>query len=232
MSNEIHNRLYKVRQRIAAAAYRVGRNPEDITLIAVTKTVDTEAIWNIYKLGIRDVGENRVQEFRAKYAKVPAALRWHFIGHLQRNKVKHLVGRIFLLHSLDRMSLAEEISRRAMKQQAVVRSLVQVNVSGETTKSGLAPDEVPSFCKEVAGLPGLQVEGLMTIAPYGPSEQARPVFRELKELARKVDDEAGVTMRYLSMGMSNDFEVAVEEGANILRIGTAIFGPRKSKEGL
>jgi len=221
--------LNRVRERIRAAALRAGRRPEEIKLVAVTKNVPPEKIREAISGGIVSLGENRVQELLQKYPSLPPDLEWHLIGHLQTNKVKKIVNRVVLIHSLDRWSLAEEISRVAVKYNTVCKVLVQVNVAGEDTKHGLSPSEVEDFVASAARLPGLDVRGLMTIAPWTENpEDVRPVFRQLKELAGRLkNSKTGAVMEYLSMGMSGDFEVAVEEGANILRIGTAIFGERR-----
>ncbi|MDF9408775.1 MAG: hypothetical protein A4E52_00280 [Pelotomaculum sp. PtaB.Bin013] len=221
--------LHRVRERIDAAARRAGRRPEEIKLVAVTKTVPPEIIRQAVKGGVSRLGENRVQELLKKYNDVPPGLEWHLIGHLQTNKVNKIIGKVALIHSLDSWRLAEEISRVASGANAVASVLVQVNVAGEVTKYGILPSEAEDFVEAAARLPGLNVRGLMTIAPWtSEPEEVRPVFRQLKDLAmRLMNNKAGATMEYLSMGMSGDFEVAVEEGANILRIGTAIFGGRQ-----
>lgn len=223
----LHN-LNRVQERINNAARRAGRLPEEIRLVAVTKTVPPEIIREALNGGVSGLGENRVQELLQKHPELPPGTEWHLIGHLQTNKVKKIIGQVALIHSLDRWSLAREISRVAMNNNIVARVLVQVNVVGEETKHGLSLLEAEDFIAAVAPLPGLEVRGLMTIAPWTTDpEEVRPVFRQLKELAVRIKGSAmGAKMEYLSMGMSGDFEVAVEEGANILRIGTAIFGER------
>jgi len=230
MENFAEN-LDRIRARIAAAAERAGRDPARVTLIAVTKNVDIATVQQAVAAGVTDIGENRVQEARAKFPMLPAGVRRHMIGHLQTNKVKQCLELFDVIHSLDRLPLAEAISRRAQALGKVVPVLVQVNVAGEETKHGLAPGEVLDFVRTVAGLPGLAVKGLMTIAPLvDDPEEARPVFRELRCLADAVADAGipGVSMEWLSMGMSNDFEVAVEEGSTMVRIGTSLFGPRRA----
>lgn len=218
--------LEQVRHRIAAAARRAGRDPETVGLVAVSKTIGPEQIRKAMEAGVQVFGESRVQELVGKYPGLPGA-RWHFIGHLQRNKVKYLVGRVELIHSLDRWSLAEELDRRAREQGSSFRVLVQVKAEDEG-KFGLDPTGVPDFVRWAAGLGGLEVEGLMVMAPFmDDPEQTRPYFREVKRLFDGLAGVPGVKMRYLSMGMSSDYEVAVEEGANLVRVGTAIFGPRK-----
>ncbi|OPY57209.1 MAG: hypothetical protein A4E55_01813 [Pelotomaculum sp. PtaU1.Bin035] len=220
--------LGRVRERISAAACRAGRSPEEIKLLAVTKTVPLEMIREVIEGGVTSLGENRVQELVQKYRDLPIGLEWHLIGHLQTNKVKKIIDKVALIHSLDRWPLAEEINLAALEKNIVARVLVQVNIAGETSKYGLSPLELVDFVAAAARLPGLDVRGLMTIAPWTENpEEVRPVFRRLKELAVHLKNKkAGATLQYLSMGMTGDFEVAVEEGANILRIGTAIFGER------
>lgn len=220
--------LSRVRERVDAAARRAGRDPGEIKLVAVTKTVPVAVINEALSCGVTRLGENRAQEFLQKYPQLPPGLEWHFIGHLQTNKVKKVIGKVELIHSLDRWTLAEEIHRAACEAGTAAGVLVQVNVAGEETKHGLSLSEVEDFVAEAARLPGLEVRGLMTIAPWCENpEEARPVFRQMKALARLIKNKVpGAKMDALSMGMTGDFEVAVEEGATILRIGTAIFGER------
>ncbi|HWJ03734.1 MAG TPA: YggS family pyridoxal phosphate-dependent enzyme [Verrucomicrobiae bacterium] len=224
----ITENILEVRQRIAAAAARRGRNPAEVKLIAVTKTVDIPQMEQALAL-VDGFGENRVQELQRKYPFFPDGPDWHLIGHLQTNKVKQVVGKVSLIHSLDRINLAREISSVAQTLQVAAPVLVQVNISGEESKYGLAPGEVRDFLTTLADFPGIRVQGLMTMAPLAADpEEARPVFRGLAELAGDLAREniPGVSMKFLSMGMSNDFEIAVEEGANIVRVGSAIFGSR------
>lgn len=229
-AEELAARRADVLRRVEAAARRAGRDPAGVTVVAVSKTVPAPVLRAARALGMRDFGENRAQELRAKRAELADLdLRWHFVGRLQTNKVKDVVGHVVLIHSLDRWELAEAVDRRARTRGVRQPCLVQVNVSGEGTKAGLAPEEVGPFLRRVAALEGLQVVGLMTIAPAADDpERVRPVFRRLRELAEELRREAppGVELRHLSMGMSGDFEVAVEEGATLVRIGTALFGPR------
>jgi hypothetical protein len=224
----IQRNLEEVRKRIVDAACRAGRDPAEIKLVAVTKTVPLAGVKEVLSCGVNALGENRVQEFLAKYAHLSRGAEWHFIGRLQTNKVKKIIGKTALIHSLDRHSLAQTISKAACNSHTVARVLVQVNIAGEKTKAGLSPGEVPEFVAEAGRLPGLEVCGLMTIAPMCPDpEEVRPYFKQLCELARRLPLKfPGLKMPYLSMGMTGDFEVAVEEGANILRVGTAIFGKR------
>ncbi len=224
----ISQRFKKVCERITAAAVRAGRDPSEVRLVAVTKKIGISEIKEAINAGIKVMGENRVQDFLTKYKQIGDRVEWHLIGHLQRNKVKHVIGRIKLIHSLDSMRLAEEISRRACEAGICVNTLVQVNVSGEKSKYGLAVPEVKPFLKEAGTLEGIRILGLMTIAPLVERpEETRPVFREMFSLWTDLQKTVlpRVEMRYLSMGMTNDFEVAIEEGANLVRIGTALFGP-------
>ena len=224
---DITANIVRVRERLEAAAKRAGRNPGEIKVVAVTKGVGPKLIQRAIDCGLNAFGENRVQELLAKIPHLPDGIEWHFVGHLQSNKVKKLINRVSLIHSLDRWSLAQAISREALKSGLKVRVLVEVNVSGERTKAGVKPDEVKDFVEEAANLPGVLVCGLMTIAPFG--RDARPCFRQLREIFDSLNKGGvlGWKMEYLSMGMSADFEVAVEEGANLLRIGSAIFGQRE-----
>lgn len=223
--------MIRVRERIARAAERSGRDPEQVTIVAVTKGVDGPTIEAAIEAGITDIGENRVQEARGKFQQmdIPAGVRRHMIGHLQTNKVRHALTLFDMIHSLDRPSLGEALSRRAVAQNVEVPVLVQVNVDQQPTRHGVAPEQLLDFVIDMARLPGLRIEGLMTMAPYTEdAETVRPVFRRLRELSERVAeaDIQGVHMHCLSMGMTNDFEVAVEEGSTMVRIGTALFGPR------
>ncbi|MBE0465649.1 MAG: YggS family pyridoxal phosphate-dependent enzyme [Candidatus Desulforudis sp.] len=224
---DVAQNLERVRHKIAAACRRSGLGPEDVELVAVTKDVGLDAIKQALDAGVKVLGENRVQELVRKYPELPG-VRWHFIGHLQRNKVKPLVGRVELIHSMDRWSLAQELDRQARRFGRVFRVLVQVNVTGEAGRFGVPPGDLIDFVNRAAGLEGLRVEGLMVMAPFVTDpEEVRPLFREMRGLFERLSDDSGVRMRYLSMGMSSDYTVAVEEGANMVRIGTAVFGPRK-----
>lgn len=219
-----------VRQKIKEAAIRGGRNPETVKLVAVTKTVEPSIMEEAFNEDVLMFGENRVQELLRKYPVFENRVEWHLIGHLQTNKVKQIIDKTALIHSLDRISLAREISATAQQREITVPVLVQVNISGEESKYGLAPDEVFDFLTEIVTYPGMRVLGLMTIAPLvAVPEETRPVFRGLRQLAQQIRDRKfpGVDMHWLSMGMTNDYEVAVEEGANLVRIGSGIFGPRK-----
>jgi pyridoxal phosphate enzyme (YggS family) len=219
----LRDNLTQVRERIRQACERAGRDPGSVTLVAVTKGLPVETIREAAALGITDVGENRVQEAAAKIdGWSGGALRWHLIGHLQRNKAKDAVELFGAIHSVDSLALADELERQAAKRARSLDVFVQVNVSGETTKFGCRPEEASALARHLAGQPHLRLKGFMTMAPFGADpELARPAFRELR-LLRDTIQASGL----LSMGMSHDFEVAIEEGADLVRIGTAIFGAR------
>ena len=221
---------YKViEKKVEQACIRAGRKREDVTLIAVSKTKPISMIQELLPLGVRDFGENKVQELTEKEELLPKDIRWHMIGHLQRNKVKYVVGKACMIHSVDSLRLAEEISKEALKKQISVPILVEVNVAGEESKFGVSVQEAPSLIEQICCLPGLQVKGLMTIAPYVEDpEENRIVFRNLRKLSVDIREKNfdNVTMDILSMGMTGDYEVAIEEGATHVRVGTGIFGER------
>lgn len=225
----VADRYRRVLDQVAEAALRVGRSPDEITVVAVSKGVDDERIREAVAAGVRVLGENRVQEALKKRERLAdLGVSWHLVGHLQTNKVKYAVKLFDLIHSLDSVRLAREIQKRA-EERGPVPVLVEVNLSGEASRFGVREEELRPLLEEVATLPLVRVEGLMTIAPVVERmEEARPCFRRLYELAQKVREWGipGVNMRELSMGMSADFPVAVEEGATMIRVGTAIFGPR------
>lgn len=226
----IRSNIEEIRHRIAAAAARSGRNPEEVKLIAVTKTVDFERIRMAVDAGIADLGENRVQELCEKYDILDRNGNWHLIGHLQTNKVKYIIDKVRMIHSVDRMELAEEIQKRASKAGRVLEILVQVNIAEEESKFGISRDRTMEFVRGLAELPNLKVKGLMTLAPLVENpEEIRWVFRELSKLRIDIRQENidNIDMEILSMGMSNDFEAAIEEGSNMVRVGTAIFGKRE-----
>ncbi len=225
---ELAGNIQTVREKVRKAAMRAGTNPHDICLVAVSKTVGPDEIGHACQLGIADFGENRVQDLLRKQSEYPQ-VRWHMIGHLQTNKVKDIIGRACLIHSLDRWELAEYIERRAEKQRFVVPTLLQVNISGEESKGGVRPHEVPDFLAAISQFKYLRIQGLMTMAPeVDDPEETRPVFKELRKIfdTTKKQNYPQVEMRYLSMGMTQDYEVAIEEGANMVRVGRALFGPR------
>jgi PLP dependent protein len=225
---QIARNLTQVRERIAQAAERAGRAAEDITLVAVSKTRPAEDIAAAYAAGIRDFGESYVQEALAKASQPALALsdlRWHFIGHLQSNKVRDVVGRFALLHSVDSRSLAQALGQRAARFSQVADILLEVKLDPAATKFGFSPAATRDSVEQIAQIPGLRLRGLMGMAPYAPDpEAARPFFRTLHGLFTQLPSEMQHT---LSMGMSGDFEVAIEEGASLVRIGTAVFGPRQ-----
>lgn len=225
----IAENIFKIKQRIREACIKAGRNPDEVTIVAVTKTVPVDKIKEAINSGIVDIGENRVQELLEKRNSIDN-IRWHFVGHLQTNKVKYIIDFIHLIHSVDSLKLALEIDKRARKINKVVDILIEVNTSGEKTKYGAKPDEVVELVRQISeSCEFVRIKGLMTVAAFLPNpEDIRPMFRLLRELRDEIAkfNFKNVEMRHLSMGMSNDFEVAVEEGATLVRIGTAIFGPR------
>ena len=218
-----------VEEKVENACKRAGRNREEVTLIAVSKTKPVSMIEELLPLGVRDFGENKVQELTTKEEELPKDIHWHMIGHLQRNKVKYVIDKACLIHSVDSLRLAQEISKEAVKHDLVMPVLVEVNVAGEESKFGVSVEEAPSLVENIAKLPGIQVNGLMTIAPYVEDpEENRSVFRNLRKLSVDIGGKNfdNVTMNVLSMGMTGDYEVAIEEGATHVRVGTGIFGER------
>ncbi len=221
--------LRDVEKKIEDACKRSNRDPKEVTLIAVSKTKPVEMLQEVYDAGGRNFGENKVQEIMDKYDQLPADINWHMIGHLQRNKVKYIVDKVKMIHSVDSLRLAETIDKEAKKKGVTVPILVEVNVAEEDSKFGLSLEEVTALVEDISKLSNVRVCGLMTVAPFVEDpEENREVFRSLKKLS--VDIAAkninNVTMSVLSMGMTNDYEVAVEEGATMVRVGTAIFGAR------
>lgn len=218
-------RLVEVRTRIEQAARRVGRNPAEITLIGVSKTATRAEVEEAYGLGLRDFGENRVPDAEEKFAPPPypdQTAHLHLIGHLQTNKAKRAVALVDMIHSIDSVKLAQSVSRHAQEQGKIMPVLLEINVSGEEAKQGLAPAELAATLEEIIALPNLELRGLMTLAPYyDQPETTRPVFARLRELFEQ--HRPGPGWRDLSMGMTNDFEVAIEEGATFVRVGRAIF---------
>jgi pyridoxal phosphate enzyme (YggS family) len=225
----IAQNLAQVNERIRSAAERAGRDPASVRLVAVSKNHSASDIVEAHRAGQAIFGENYVQELTAKLSDVKEAVTWNFIGHLQSNKVKYIAGHVSLIHSVDRISLAEEISRQWRKLGKSCDILVQVNISGESSKSGTTEAGVVQLVKDCSLLPNVRVKGLMTMPPFfDDPEAARPYFAELKRLSQKIAAEniPGAIMRELSMGMSGDFEAAIQEGATLVRVGTAIFGER------
>ncbi|MGD0915375.1 MAG: YggS family pyridoxal phosphate-dependent enzyme [Thermodesulfobacteriota bacterium] len=225
--SEIRENLLRVMERIEKAARRVGRDPREIKLVAVSKTVESARIRDAIEAGVSILGENYVQEAQKKIEEIGRSVAWHFIGHLQSNKAKYAVRLFDMIHSLDSLLLSEELNRRAEQADRFVKVMIEVNLSRETTKFGADEDRVMNFAKGILNLRRLSLEGLMTMPPYFDSpEMSQPYYVELRELREKMVRE-GIPMKELSMGMSNDFEIAIEEGATYVRVGTAIFGPRK-----
>ena len=222
----IRDNLAAVERRIGEACERSGRARSEVTLIAVAKTFPVDAVREVIAAGVTDVGENRAQELREKAAVLGSACRWHFIGPLQTNKVRHVVGTASLIHSVDRIGLAEAIARRARAAAITQDVLVEVNIAGERSKTGVEPPRAVAFATEIAGLDGIRVRGLMTIPPAASHPgDSRPFLKELADLGRVLTarlPDAGL----LSMGMTSDFDIAIEEGATHVRVGTAIFGGR------
>ena len=225
----LSDNLHEVQENIRKACERSGRNPEDVTLIAVSKTKPVSDIEQIYAAGIREFGENKVQEMNDKQKVLPGDINWHMIGHLQRNKVKYIVDNVAMIHSVDSVRLAEEISKEAVKKNVAVDILVEVNVAKEESKFGLYTEDVGQFVEQISKLPGINIKGLMTSAPFVENaEDNRKYFKKLYELAVDIQSKNidNISMRELSMGMTGDYVVAVEEGATIVRVGTGIFGSR------
>lgn len=228
----IEDNIRHVRERIAEAAGRSRRDPGSVRLMAVTKTVDDDRILAALRCGVEIIGENYVQEARRKIEAMGRKAEWHLIGHLQTNKAKYAVHLFDMIHSLDRLELAVELDRRARAAGRVIPVLIEVNVSGEATKSGVPLDSAPDLIRAAAPMANLSIRGLMTMPPWSDDpEESRPYFRALRALRDRIVAESipGVEMRELSMGMTDDYAVAVEEGATIVRIGRGIFGERKFK---
>jgi len=228
----IADNLKRINENISAAAGKSKRQPSDIMLIAVTKTITAallQAEMQVLKNGgVWGFGENRVQEMQEKQMLLSSDIEWHMIGHLQRNKVKYVVGRAAMIHSVDSLKLAEEISRIAVIKQLAVDILIEINIAEETSKHGINPEAAKEFVKQIASLQNLAVKGLMTVAPFVENpEENRSHFKKMAELFEEINaDVCCPNLQYLSMGMTNDYEIAIEEGANIVRIGTGIFGER------
>ena len=218
-----------VEEKVKEACRRAGRSRDEVTLIAVSKTKPMSMIEELLPLGVVDFGENKVQELTAKEEALPSHIRWHMIGHLQRNKVKYIVDKAFLIHSVDSLRLAEAISQEAGKKNGTADIPIEVNVAGEDSKFGVRPEETAALAEAISKLPNISVKGLMTIAPFVENaEENREVFRNLRKLSVDIEEKKfnNVTMAVLSMGMTGDYEVAIEEGATMVRVGTGIFGER------
>jgi hypothetical protein len=221
-------------EKTAAAAIRSGRNPEDITVIAVSKTVDADRAREAAEGGLINLGENRVQELVNKYEQLSdTAVKWHLIGHLQKNKVKYIIDKAVLIHSVENLELANEINKRALQHNITANVLIELNIGEEESKFGIGEESVYEFVKLMEQFENIKILGLMTVAPFSENpEDIRWVFKKMKEIFNKISGMKlkNTEMKILSMGMTNDFEIAIEEGANMVRIGTAIFGARKYKE--
>ncbi len=225
--------LANVKKNIEQACKNAGRSRDEVTLIAVSKTKPIEMLQEIYGENIRDFGENKVQELCSKMEQLPSDIRWHMIGHLQRNKVKYIVGKVELIHSVDTYRLAEEINIQAKKQNVIVPILVEVNIAHEESKFGISAEDAILLVEEISKLENICIKGLMTIAPYVENpEDNRLYFRKIKQLSVDITNKNidNVSMEILSMGMTGDYMVAIEEGATMVRVGTGIFGERNYKQ--
>ena len=225
----ISENINDVKNKIEKICIKANRSPDEVTLIAVSKTKPIEMLEAAYQSGIRDFGENKVQELQEKIPQMPKDVKWHMIGHLQTNKVKYIVDKVYMIHSVDSLRLAEEISKEAVKKNVIVKILIEVNVAEEESKFGVSVAETRDLVRRVAILPGVKIEGLMTIAPYVENDsENRVYFNKLKQLSVDINKENidNVSMRVLSMGMTGDYLVAIEEGATYVRVGTGIFGER------
>lgn len=228
----VRENLETVESIIRASCERTGRSRDEVTLIAVSKTKPLSLLREAYEAGAREFGENKVQDLLDRIPEMPSDVRWHMIGHLQRNKVKYIVGKVAMIHSVDSLRLAEEISHEAVKQGVEVDILVEVNVAEEESKFGVPPKETVSLVEEISKLPAIHVRGLMTIAPFTEdAEENRQFFRKLKQLSVDIESKNidNVNMSVLSMGMTGDYPVAIEEGATYVRVGTGIFGERQPR---
>jgi pyridoxal phosphate enzyme (YggS family) len=223
--------LERVREQIAQAAAKAGRAPDEVELVAITKTHTAEKVHEAIQAGQNLFGESRVQEARTKIPELPSAIRWHFVGHLQKNKIRHALPLFEMIHSVDSLALAQEVNRIAEEEGMHPRVLLEINVAGEGSKFGFSPDKLPEQMEELLVLRRLSVLGLMTIPPLSEEPEAsRKYFVQLRELRDRLQTEFRVDLAQLSMGMTQDYAVAVEEGATLVRVGTAIFGERSKKQ--
>ncbi len=225
----IADRIKQVKENVREACKEAGRDEKEVTLIAVSKTKPVSLLREAYEAGIRDFGENKVQELVDKIEQLPGDIRWHMIGHLQRNKVKYIVGKVWLIHSVDSYRLAEEINREAQKKHTEANILIEVNMAQEESKFGVSPKDAPALVEEISKLPAVHIKGLMTVAPFVENaEENRCFFRKLKQLSVDIAEKNidNVSMNILSMGMTGDYQVAAQEGAVYIRVGTGIFGER------
>ena len=229
MSDIIENNVKNVRERIASAAEKSGRKPEDILLVAVSKMQPLDKIYQAFQAGIEHFGENKVQDLTRKIIDSQYDLKWHMVGHLQSNKINKVIGNVEIIQSIDSIQLLEKLDRASQEKGIVSRVLLQVNTSGEESKFGFDPEVTFTACERAENLPALEICGLMTIGPLTTEiTEVRKSFRHLREISKQIEsaNSAKVRMEYLSMGMTGDFELAIEEGSNLVRIGTAIFGAR------
>lgn len=227
----IKENIMNIRKNIKIHAELAGRNPEDIMLLAVTKTVYINRINEALNCGITDIGENKVQELCEKYPKLKDNASFHLIGHLQTNKVKYIIDKVKMIHSLDSIHLAKEINKKAHEYGRIIDCLVEINIADEKSKYGIPQESIYDFINHISIYDNIMIKGLMTVAPNIEAEKVRPYFKKMKEIYESIKKikQKNLDVRYLSMGMTNDYTIAVEEGANILRIGTAIFGKRLYK---
>ena len=228
MSSVIVENVERVRERIAQACSHVGRVIDDVTIIAVTKTHEPETVEAVIEAGVTDIGENRIQEFMAKQPDVNKPCRWHLVGTLQSNKATKAIGRFEMIHSIDRLKIAEVLSRLGKESGVTTRILIEVNTTGEATKHGFAPDQTPEAAARIAELPSHELEGLMAVGPLTANQTAiRRSFQSVFRLREKIEASLGRPLPHLSMGMSDDFEIAVEEGATLVRLGRVLLGARR-----
>lgn len=231
LNTGIHENIQRIRENIVKHALKANRNPDEILLLAVTKTFGIDSIKEAISCGITDIGENKAQELNEKYSYLKDKVNFHFIGHLQSNKVKYIIDKVKLIHSLDSVRLANEIDKRAKQKGIIMDCLIEINIGGEESKYGILPQEMHNFIRLMEKYDNIKIRGLMTVAPNLPKEEVRIYFKKMKELfdELKTIKQENVDAKYLSMGMSNDYCVAIEEGSNIVRIGTSIFGERLYK---
>lgn len=226
---DFNNNLETIENNIIKSCKKAGRAREDVTLIAVSKTKPIEDLKAVYDLGLRNFGENKVQELKWKIEDMPEDMKWHMIGHLQRNKVKYIIDKVELIHSVDSYRLAEEINIQAKKHGIIVPILIEVNIGNEESKFGIASEDVIELVYDISTLENIRIKGLMCVAPYVvDSEENRPLFHKIKDLSVDIESKNidNVSMNILSMGMSNDYQVAIEEGATMIRVGSDLFGKR------
>lgn len=225
----IKNNIEEINRKISEAAIRSGRNPKDILLLAVSKTIDIPRIKKAVECGLTELGENKVQEIMEKYEPMGSNVKWHLIGHLQTNKVKYIIDKVEMIHSVESIKLAEEINKRAKQHNLIMDILVEINIADEESKYGIKPEDAETFIQNISEFSNIHVKGLMTVAPYVENqEENRFYFRKMAQLLVDINNKKinNVNMNVLSMGMTGDFEVAIEEGATIVRVGTGIFGKR------